>query len=215
MGDTISPDDEWYVELDGKAVAILSNPRDADMFWFTWDIHPASPNQMIPSDLWLYESDTRRGFRHRFKAIRDDFAIPSTNHPNLADSRVLLRGPLCRTTEHPSRRGFSFSLRTLFVVVTVFCFGIGWVCYQLDWIKQRHNALQTIGIQGNPNSRHTIYDKPYSPNGLWLLREKGQSTLVIAKGEIANERIEELRPLLSGYKSNSINWLGRVGSECG
>ena len=98
------------------------------------------------------------------------------------------------------RRWFCFSLRTLLVLVTVLCVGIGWVRYQLIWIEQRHIALKTNGIQGNPNSRHTIYDKPYSPNGLWLFGEKGQAALVIAKSRIGDERIEELRHLFPEAK---------------
>ena len=40
------------------------------------------------------------------------------------------------------RRWFRFSLRTLFVVLTVLCFVLGgWVAYQLNWISQRHAAI--------------------------------------------------------------------------
>jgi hypothetical protein len=40
----------------------------------------------------------------------------------------------------PRRRWFAFSLRALFVVVTVFgC----WLGYQLNWIRERHEALST------------------------------------------------------------------------
>src|SRR5262245_37170845 len=30
--------DRWYVELDQRPVAIIANPADAEMFWFTWDV---------------------------------------------------------------------------------------------------------------------------------------------------------------------------------
>ena len=91
----ISESDEWYVELDGKPVAVLSNPRDADMFWFTWDIRPVDDNE-IPNDVWSYASDMRRSFRHRFKDHVDDCAIPATDNPIGDDGRVLIRGPVCR-----------------------------------------------------------------------------------------------------------------------
>lgn len=35
------------------------------------------------------------------------------------------------------RRRWSFSLRTLFVVVTVVAIPLGWIGYQLNWIRQR------------------------------------------------------------------------------
>ena len=40
------------------------------------------------------------------------------------------------------RRWFRFSLRTLFVVVTVLGAGAGWVVYQLNWIRQRDAVLK-------------------------------------------------------------------------
>jgi hypothetical protein len=42
---------------------------------------------------------------------------------------------------------------------------------------------------------HSIYDKPYSPGGLWLFDETGQSTVVVNGCMISSERIEELRRL--------------------
>lgn len=41
-------------------------------------------------------------------------------------------------TPAPKRRWFRFSLRTLFVVVTVFC---SWLGYELNWIRERHELL--------------------------------------------------------------------------
>jgi hypothetical protein len=42
------------------------------------------------------------------------------------------------TETKPKRRGFRFSLRTLFVLVTIAGVAAGWVAYQLNWIHQRH-----------------------------------------------------------------------------
>ena len=47
---------------------------------------------------------------------------------------------------NPKRRWFRFSLPTLFVLVTVIGIGAGWVAYQLNWIRQRHNFLNTGDI---------------------------------------------------------------------
>ena len=45
----------------------------------------------------------------------------------------------------PKRRWFSFSLRTLFVVVTIIGVGAGWVAYQLNWIRERHRLIELYG----------------------------------------------------------------------
>ena len=91
----ISGNDEWYVELDGNPVAVLSNPLDAEMFWYTWEIRPIGGDE-IPNDLWSYEADTRRSFRHCFKDYCDECAFPATDNPIIDGGRVLIRGPLCR-----------------------------------------------------------------------------------------------------------------------
>ena len=45
-------------------------------------------------------------------------------------------------TPAPKPRRFRFSLRTLFVVVTL----VGcWLGYQLNWIRQRHDMLPRFG----------------------------------------------------------------------
>jgi len=41
-------------------------------------------------------------------------------------------------TPAPKRRWFRWSLRTMFVVVTV----CGWIGYQLNWIRQRHEFIE-------------------------------------------------------------------------
>jgi hypothetical protein len=97
--------------------------------------------------------------------------------------------------EKPRRRWFRFSLRTLFLLVTLAAVSAGWVSWSLNWIRQRQSALRTDGIQGNPNSLHTIYDKPQTPSGLWIFGEVGQSTLIVQGGLISKDRSFELREL--------------------
>ena len=46
------------------------------------------------------------------------------------------------TETKPKRRWFRFSLRTLFVLVTIIGVAAGWVEQQLNWIRQRHTFLQ-------------------------------------------------------------------------
>jgi hypothetical protein len=40
------------------------------------------------------------------------------------------------------RRWYQFSLRTMFVAVTLVAIPLAWVGYSLSWIRQRHEALQ-------------------------------------------------------------------------
>jgi len=45
---------------------------------------------------------------------------------------------------------FRFSLRTLFVAMTALSCGVGWMAYQLHWIRQRHAFLQREHIVTYP-----------------------------------------------------------------
>ena len=87
----IDAKDRWFVELDGAPVAMIANPVDTDMFWFTWDVLPLESTP-VPEDLWNYVNDARRSFRHI------DTGERSTTYPGgegiLPNGRVLLRGPL-------------------------------------------------------------------------------------------------------------------------
>jgi hypothetical protein len=63
-------------------------------------------------------------------------------------------------TIHVPRHWFTFSLRTMFVGVTVF---VCWFGYQLNWIRQRHELLGKISDTSPPK------DFPVCHN-LWLSR---------------------------------------------
>ena len=71
-----------------------------------------------------------------------------------------------------------FSLRTLLIVVTVFCC---WIAYQLNWIRQRHEALSSEKISFPGQAR--------APALLWVLGERGY-------GEIAFRRSTKGRLML-------------------
>jgi hypothetical protein len=45
-------------------------------------------------------------------------------------------------TRAPERSWFRFSLRTLFLVVTLLGSGLGWLGYCLQWINQRHEFME-------------------------------------------------------------------------
>ena len=50
-----------------------------------------------------------------------------------------------KTSDYPRRRWFRYSLRTLFVVLTVFCV---WLGVQVKWIRDRREAREWIEAQG-------------------------------------------------------------------
>jgi hypothetical protein len=71
-------------------------------------------------------------------------------------------------TPNPKRRWFrfAFSLRTLFVVVTVICC---WLGYELNWIRQRHEALAKCGFTIElPGASQEFLT---APGCLWLFGE--------------------------------------------
>ena len=87
-------------------------------------------------------------------------------------------------TSSPKRRRFrfSFSLRTLFAVVTAAALGMGWVVYSLNWIKVRNEGITAGGslIGGS--------EKGTAPGLLWLFGERGYDRLRII---FSDERDEE------------------------
>lgn len=74
------------------------------------------------------------------------------------------------------RQRLRFSLRTLFVVVTLMAIVAAWVAYHLEWIRQR-NAWRA------PTSnllRSTLGNDP--PGLLWIFRERGESWIEVKHG---------------------------------
>jgi hypothetical protein len=60
-----------------------------------------------------------------------------------------------------SRRWFAFRLRALFVVVAVLALPLGWVAYQLEWIRQRHRFMAPM--QPSPYRGVAILNCQYTP----------------------------------------------------
>ena len=76
------------------------------------------------------------------------------------------------TETKPKRRWFRFSLRTLFVLVTIACI---WLGYSFNWIRQRHDYLKAHpGAVRVPDPNEAL---AIAPAMLWLLGEKGQTRL--------------------------------------
>ena len=79
-------------------------------------------------------------------------------------------------TVPPKRRWFAFSLRTMFMVVTVACV---WLGYNLNWIRQRHKALDWL--EASPESWYSPYAGPKSKlqaRAPWSLRMFGERGIV-------------------------------------
>ena len=68
----------------------------------------------------------------------------------------------------PTRRWFRFSLRAIFVTLALAAIPLGWVAYQLDWIRQRHAFLERAGVVQYPP---VAVDRPLP----WSLRLFGES----------------------------------------
>src|SRR5256885_1568657 len=96
--------------------------------------------------------------------------------------------------EAPPRRWFRWSLRTMFVVVTAFGCWLGW---QVNWIRQRHEALKR-----NEESR-AIFPTVggLQPTGTfpWTLRLLGEEPRKFIALKI--EREDDLKPALSRIQS--------------
>ncbi len=91
------------------------------------------------------------------------------------------------------RRWFRFILRALFVVVTVVGMLAGWVVYQLNWIRERHNGAIDATLWRLPNLSST------APWPHWLFGEQGSSEIILWQTtwgrEVANgKRFELLFP---------------------
>ena len=75
-------------------------------------------------------------------------------------------------TPAPKRRWFRFSLRTLFVVVTVLCLWLGWNVHQVQQRKEWLEYIQANGaaIWSEEPPRRTTRSKNYPADHLPLIR---------------------------------------------
>lgn len=95
------------------------------------------------------------------------------------------------------RRWYQFSLRTMFVLVTLACVVLAWVGYSLNWIRERRAILRTNAMDVSdwigiliPNGRPV--ERPRAPGGLWLFGEKGVTE--IQSGASSVEHVRRLFP---------------------
>jgi hypothetical protein len=84
----------------------------------------------------------------------------------------------------PKRRWFRFSLRTMFVVVTVLAI---WLGYHINWARQRRDALSSGRFTGDrvlaTGMAPALPKMVTAPGLLWLLGEPGYVSIVMAVPE--------------------------------
>jgi len=92
----------------------------------------------------------------------------------------------------PRRRWFSFSLRTLFVVVAASGLFLAWLGVQVQWIRDRHEALShySVGTTVRPKK---------APWSIRILGEAGAPVVVVKFSTSMDER-ERLRRLFPEAK---------------
>jgi hypothetical protein len=87
-------------------------------------------------------------------------------------------------------RWFRYSLRTLFVVVTLFAC---WLAYSLTWVRQRHEFLSTESPQA------IVFDGEMAalpPGMLWILNEQGVGRIIIlSNGPASSELVRAAKRL--------------------
>jgi len=69
----------WFVERDGRTVALPTDPRFVDMFWYAWRIEPTvddrgEQSRILSNDYWKWELLPQTTFRSReFGTVADAF----------------------------------------------------------------------------------------------------------------------------------------------
>ena len=95
----------------------------------------------------------------------------------------------------PKRRWFRFSLRTLFVAMTLLA---AWLGYHFNWIRQRHAALVFEGraeaSMVTPNGPKTVIITSQAPWPLNWMGEPGHTALIVG-GRTEPEEVERIRKL--------------------
>lgn len=105
------------------------------------------------------------------------------------------------------RRRFRFSLRTVFVLITLLGMALAWVVVQVKWINDRHYALRFSDHAGAVLPATVVSPRPGpvppAPWSIRILGEKGRRTICVvrdskdmtdAQFEAKVERIQRLFP---------------------
>ncbi len=95
------------------------------------------------------------------------------------------------SANRPRRRWFSYSLRTGFVLMTIF--GV-WLGVQVKWIRDRHESLKWSQVQVETTSRSGV--PVFAPWQIRLLGESGVAAVAVeAKKEEDFSRASDVKRL--------------------
>jgi hypothetical protein len=122
-------------------------------------------------------------------------------------------------TTAPKRRWFQWSLRTLFVVVTAVALLVGWIVYQLSWMRERRELVNrvesyaVIGVGGG------LAEAPWP---LWLFGEQGYSGILLHfpdpnRNKLVDrgrEKWEQAERLLKSNEQIEVARVRRLFPEC-
>jgi len=81
-------------------------------------------------------------------------------------------------TDPPRRRWFCFSLRTLFLIVTILGVFLGWLGVQTKWIRDRHEALKWAESYGFYETGHSLvvtHTAPGPRDAPWSIHILGEA----------------------------------------
>ena len=90
-------------------------------------------------------------------------------------------------TAAPRRRWYSFSLRTLFVLVTVLGVFLGWLAVQVKWIRDRHEVMSRPG-----DRLHGYLGQTKAPWSIRIFGEQGHEWVFAPYSEM--DRMHALFP---------------------
>lgn len=93
---------ELVVAIDGRAVAVLTDPLLDDMFWFKWRITPLVADAPVTSEaFWTDDALTKTTFRCRASGAVTSAFWPASDP--IRDGRLVLRGAYVPAEVHFKR----------------------------------------------------------------------------------------------------------------
>jgi hypothetical protein len=119
------------------------------------------------------------------------------------------------------RRRWSFSLRAMFVVVTLASICFGWVGDQFAWMRDRRDAFGRMGDMSFNDLYYPQHESvpPYvsAPWQLWLLGDKSVTFrdwhLPLAENDAELNRFRKLFPELGIYSGPRNGWRQAASTE--